>query len=216
MTQSIDESTYEQYLAALLGGNRTECARIVQALVSAGTGLKGLYIDLFQRAQYRVGELWEQQRISVAVEHLATAITERMLSLVQGQVLGGPPKDRTIIIACVADDYHQLGGRMIADICELLGWRGYFLGATRPLADLLQLIEEHRPDLLGLSLSIYFNLPALLKALDAVTRQYPDLPILVGGQAFRWGAKDALQPYPDVSYMASLDDLEERLAVYEQ
>ena len=39
MTQSIDESTYEQYLAALLGGNRTECARIVQALVSAGTGL---------------------------------------------------------------------------------------------------------------------------------------------------------------------------------
>lgn len=89
MTQSIDESTYEQYLAALLGGNRTECARIVQALVSAGTGLKGLYIDLFQRAQYRVGELWEQQRISVAVEHLATAITERMLSLVQGQVLGG-------------------------------------------------------------------------------------------------------------------------------
>lgn len=65
---------------------------------------------------------------------------------------------------------------MIADFCELLGWRGYFLGANRPLADLLQRIQEHRPDLLGLSLSIYFNLPALLKALDAVTRQYPDLP----------------------------------------
>lgn len=216
MTQPIDETTYEQYLAALLGGNRIECARIVQALVSAGTGLKSLYLDLFQRTQYRVGELWEQQRISVAVEHLATAITERMLSLVQGQVFSGPPKGRTIIIACVADDYHQLGGRMIADFCELLGWRGYFLGANRPLPDLLQLIEERRPDLLGLSLSIYFNLPALLKALDVVTATYPDLPIVVGGQAFRWGAKGALQPYPEVSYIASLDELEQRLTAYEQ
>lgn len=216
MTHPIDEISYEHYLAALLGGNRIECARIMQALVSAGTGLKALYIDLFQRTQYRVGELWEQQRISVAVEHLATAITERMLSLVQGQVFSGPSRDRTIIIACVADDYHQLGGRMIADLCELLGWRGRFLGANRSLPGLLQLIEECRPDLLGLSLSIYFNLPALLEALAAVTRQYPDLPILVGGQAFRWGAKDALQPYPGVSYIASLDELEQRLAAHEQ
>jgi len=216
MTHTIDETTYQHYLAALRGGNRMECTKIVQALVSAGTGLKELYIDLFQRAQYQIGELWEQQRISVAVEHLATAITERMLTLVQGQLFSGPARDRTIIIACVADEYHQLGGRMIADYCELLGWRAHFLGANKPLPALLQLIDERRPDLLGLSLSIYFNLPALLSAFDAVVRQYPDLPILVGGQAFRWGAQAALQPYPDVSYIASLDELEQRMVACEQ
>jgi MerR family transcriptional regulator, light-induced transcriptional regulator len=216
VTLTIDETTYKSYLAALLAGNRTECARIVQALLSAGTRLKDLYTDLFQRAQYQVGELWEHQRISVAVEHLSTAITERMLTLVQAQAFSRPAIDRTIIVACVADEYHQLGGRMIADFCELRGWRGYFLGANTPLPDLLQLIEERRPDLLGLSLSIYFNLPALIKALDAVSERYPDLPILVGGQAFRWGAEAALKPYSSASYMASLDELEERMAAYEQ
>lgn len=215
MTQPIDETTYASYLEALLAGNRAECARIVQALLSAGTGLKDLYTQLFQRAQYQVGELWEHQRISVAVEHLSTAITERMLTLVQAQAFSRPAIDRTIIIACVADEYHQLGGRMIADFCELRGWRGYFLGANTPLPDLLQLIEERRPDLLGLSLSIYFNLPALLAALDAVSGKYPDLPILVGGQAFRWGAAEALQPYPNATYIASLDELEQRMAAYE-
>jgi hypothetical protein len=105
---------------------------------------------------------------------------------------------------------------MIADFCELRGWRGYFLGANTPLADLLQLIEERRPDLLGLSLSVYFNLPALIKALDAVTFNYPELPILVGGQAFRWGAEAALQPYPNASYMASIDELEQRMVAHEQ
>ena len=215
MTHTIDEATYEQYLAALLAGDRAQCARIVQELVSADTPVKHIYTELFQRSQYRVGELWECQRISVAVEHLATAITERMLTLVYPQVFSGSARDRTIIIACVADEYHQLGGRMIADFCELRGWRSPFLGANTPLPDLLQLIEERRPDLLGLSLSIYFNLPSLLKALDAVSGKYPDLPILVGGQAFRWGAKAALQPYPNVKYLESLDELEQSLAAYE-
>lgn len=216
MAHTIAETTYEHYLASLLAGKREECSRIVHELLTAGTELKDLYVHLFQRSQYQVGELWEHQRISVAVEHLCTAITERMLTLVQGRVFSRPAIDRTIIIACVADEYHQLGGRMIADFCELRGWRGYFLGANTPLADLLQLIEERRPHLLGLSLSIYFNLPALLKALDAVSGKYPDLPILVGGQAFRWGAAEALQPYPNASYIGSLDELEQRMAAHEQ
>ncbi len=215
MTHTIDETTYQRYLAALLAGDRAGCARVVQELVAAGAGLKDLYTDLFQRALYQVGELWERQRISVAVEHLATAITERMLPLVQAQVFSGPTRDRSIIIACVADEYHQLGGRMIADFCELRGWRGYFLGADTPLPDLLRMIAERRPTLLGLSLSIYFNLPALLKALDAVSSAHPDLPVLVGGQAFRWGGLPALQAYSNVFYIASLDELEQQMLAYE-
>lgn len=216
MTIGIDEGTYERYLTSLLAGNRMECARIVEDLVAAGTELKVLYTELFQRSQYQVGELWEHQRVSVAVEHLATAITERMLTLVQAQAFSRPSVDRTIVIACVADEFHQLGGRMVADLCELRGWRGYFLGANTPLADLLQLIEERRPQLVGFSLSVYFNLPALLKALAAVSARYPELPILVGGQAFRWGAQAALSPYPKASYIGSLDELEQMLATHEQ
>jgi methanogenic corrinoid protein MtbC1 len=212
---TIDETTYEAYLAALLAGKRSECAEIVQQLLSAGTSLKALYTDLFQRSLYQVGELWEKQRISVAVEHLCTAITERMLTLVQAQMFSGPARDQSIVIACVADEYHQLGARMVADFCEIHGWRGYFLGANTPLERLQRLIDERQPNLLGLSLAIYFNLPALLKALDAVSKNYPDLPILVGGQAFRWGAESAVKAYPKVSYMASLNQLEQRMAACE-
>jgi methanogenic corrinoid protein MtbC1 len=217
MNKIVDETTYEHYLSALLSGNSEDCARIVQTLVSEGAEIKDLYTHLFQRSQYQVGELWEHQKISVAVEHLSTAITGRMLTLVRvGQVFSSHARDQTIIIACVADEYHQLGGRMIADYCELRGWRAYFLGTNTPLADLMQLIEERKPDLLGLSLSIYFNLPALLNALEVVTRKYPKLPILVGGQAFRWGAEEAVRAYPNVSYMATLDDLERRMMNHER
>ena len=208
MVTAISPPIYEQYLAALLAGDRFKCASIVQGLNSEGVGLKELYANLFQRSLYQVGELWEQQRISVAVEHLATAITERLLTLVQTQLFSGPARDRSIIIACVADEYHHLGGRMVADLCELHGWRGHFLGANTPLPDLLQMIDDRKPSQIGLSLSIYFNLPGLLKALDALSVSYPDLPILVGGQAFRWGGLDAVQKFRNASYISSLDDLE--------
>lgn len=216
MSSTLDEATYQRYLSALLAGERAQCASIVQALVAAGTDLKSLYLMLFQRAMYEVGELWENQRISVAVEHLATAITERMLSLVQSQAFGGQRRGQSIVVACVADEYHQLGGRMIADFCEMRGWRGHFLGVDTPLARLLQTIEERRPTLVGLSLSLSLHLPELLLALETISRQFPKQPILVGGQALRWGGMEALQAYPNVTCIHSLDELEKQLAAYEQ
>ncbi len=213
---ALIEHVYERYLAALLAGDRARCGEIVEELRTAGVGLRDLYGGLFQRALYQVGELWENQRISVAVEHLATAITERMLTLVHAEVFSGPSREHSIIIACVGGEYHQLGGRMVADLCELQGWRGYFLGAGTSVPDLLQAIEDRRPDIVGLSLSIYFNMPALVDALDVMTARYPDLPILVGGQAFRWGGTAAVEGYPSVSYIASMDELDQRLLAHEQ
>lgn len=215
MSSSLDEATYQAYLAALLAGERSQCGRIVQQLATGGTDLKSLYVNLFQRAMYEVGELWENQRISVAVEHLATAITERMLSLVQPQVFSGQSRSRSIVIACVADEYHQLGGRMIADFCELRGWRGYFMGVDTPLPELLRVIAERHPTTVGLSLSLMLNLPELLKALEAISARFADLPILVGGQALRWGGLEALQAYPNVTCIHSLDELELQLATHE-
>lgn len=216
MSGTLDESTYQQYLRALLAGERAQCASIVQGLVAADTDLKSLYLKLFQRAMYEVGELWENQRISVASEHLATAITERMLSMVQPYAFAGQQRERSIVVACVADEYHQLGGRMIADFCELRGWRGYFLGVDTPLPKLLLTIEERRPTLVGLSLSLTLNLPGLITALDAITDKFPAQPILVGGQALRWGGLEAVQAYPNVTCISSLDDLEQQLATYAQ
>jgi len=215
MIATIRPAVYQQYLAALLAGERAECVAIMQNICSEGVGLKDLYVNLFQRALYEVGDLWEHHRISVAVEHLATAITECLLAQVQPRIFCGPPRKRSIIIACVADEYHQLGGRMVADLCELHGWRGHFLGANTSLPDLLHMIAERRPNMVGLSLSIFFNLPVLLNALDALKVEYPGMPIVVGGQAFRWGGLEALRNYPNVSHISSLDELEKGILAYE-
>jgi methanogenic corrinoid protein MtbC1 len=214
MTTHVTDPIYNAYLAALLAGDRAGCTAIVQELNNADIPLKDLYLNLFQRSLYRTGELWEHHKVSVSVEHLATAITERLLTLVEPKIFSGQYRDQSVIVACVADEYHQLGARMVADLFELHGWRGYFLGANTPVQDLLTMIEQKNPALIALSLSIYSNLPALIKALDAVRAKYPDLPVLVGGQAFRWGGTDLLKQYRNVTYIASIDQLEQEMEKY--
>jgi methanogenic corrinoid protein MtbC1 len=214
---TVQEAQYQRYQAALLAGDRSTCTGIVQTMLDEGVSLKDIYLHVFQRALYHVGELWESQRISVSVEHLATAITERLLSLVQGRLLAsGGGHGKTILIACVKQEHHRIGARMIADYCELRGWRGYFSGANTSTTELLEMIKVRRPHLLGLSLGIYARLPDLLTTLDAVRQAYPDLPVVIGGQAFRWGNLDVLQSYAHVSYCASLEELEQKMELYER
>ncbi len=213
ITSVIEESLYSRYLSALLQGDRVQCAGIVKELQLTDAGLKDLYINLFQRSLYEVGELWEHQHISVAVEHLATAITQRVMTLVQPDLFSGAVRDRTLIVSCIADEYHQLGARMVADLAEIHGWRSYFLGANTPLNSLLEMIDQRRPDLVGLSLSVYFNMPSLERSLDAVVSTFPGIPLVVGGQAFRecWGGTQVGRKHSNVVLSSSLDTLEQVL-----
>ncbi len=207
----VSDDDYRRFTSCLIAGQRSVCAEIVESELAAETGIREIYTDLFQRSLYDVGEQWERGQVSVAVEHMATAIVDRMLTIVQPHVFGGEERSKTAIIACVADEYHQLGARMVADLFELHGWRGYFLGADTPIDSLLEMIETHRPDVVGLSLSIYFNLPSLLTAVEAVRTAYPEQQILIGGQAFRWGGGDALPDVPQVIRAFTLQDLEQYL-----
>jgi methanogenic corrinoid protein MtbC1/heme oxygenase len=213
--RGIEESVYQPYLAALLAGKRELCAGMVQALMTKGTCVQDLYIGLLQRAMYDVGERWEHEQMTVASEHLATAITEQMLRLILSLASKDHKKNKSMVIACVADEFHQLGARMMADFCQIRGWDSHFQGANTSIPDLLHIIETLHPTLLGLSLSLPSNLASLIRTIDAVSSHHPELPILVGGQAFRWAGMETLQAYPNTTCIASLDEFAQKLAHHE-
>jgi methanogenic corrinoid protein MtbC1 len=204
----ITETNYNAYLSALLGGNKSACAKIVMTLIESNVEIKDLYTGLFQRSMYRIGELWEHNRISVATEHMATSITEALLTLVYPALFSKEHIGKKATISCGVNEFHQIGGRMVADIFELHGWDGYFLGANTPANDLVCAVDEKAPDLVGLSISIFFNMAALSEMIEKIRNSFPQLDIIVGGQAFRWGGAEAIKKYPNVIYVPSVEELE--------
>ena len=207
----IQASLYQTYLTSLLRGDKGACCKIVTTLLEERIHIRELYTDLFQKSLYSVGELWERNSISVAREHLATTITENMLSVTYPHLFSGLQSEKKAIISCTTNEYHQLGGKMVADIFELHGWDSYFLGANTPVNDLLKFIDEIQPELIGLSLAVYFNVPALKVTLDAIQAHFKNIDILVGGHAFLWGGTGVLKNYPRTSYVETLAQLEANL-----
>lgn len=209
MNSAIDKETYDAFRDGLLQGNRMICMHLVQDLLEKqNIPVADLYENLFQASMYEIGALWEANKISVATEHMATAIIESLLPLIYPHLFRQDYKGLKAVISCTPNEYHQVGAKMVADFFEIHGWDACFLGANTPVPDMIKMIREKKPEVLGLSLSIYFSLNRLIYVLEEVRKHFPELLVLVGGQAFRHGGQEALEDFAPIAYVQSLKELE--------
>lgn len=209
----ISKTIYSHYLNSLISGKIDRCKEIVSNLLDGGTPIKDIYIHLFQRSLYDVGKLWEENRISVAREHLATSITESLFNLIYPQLFKSRDLDKSnkVIVTSSVNEYHQIGGKIVSDTFELNGWNTLFLGANTPTKDLLKLIDEEKPDLVAISLSIYFNMRSLKLLVKEIKNNFKDQQIMVGGQAFRWGGKEIFSSMSNTDYIPDINILEKEI-----
>jgi len=98
---------------------------------------------------------------------------------------------------------------MVADVFEMQGWDSLYLGANTPTFELVRFIDEVEPDLVGISLSVYFHMGDLERMLDALQKRFPNLPVLIGGQAFRHGGQTVAEPHPGVTCITTLEALKQ-------
>jgi methanogenic corrinoid protein MtbC1 len=185
MENSNLENFSEEFLTSLLQGNRQNCSSIAKKYLNLNHSFLDLYENIFKVSLYEVGRLWETNRITVASEHLATAITEGILNELFEQIISKKKMNKKVVVACVENEQHQVGIKMVADTFEMHGWESFFLGTGIPIQQLINFIREIKPDLLAISLSVYFNFPNLIKMLERIKMEFPEIQILLGGQAFK-------------------------------
>ncbi|MGE0085644.1 MAG: B12-binding domain-containing protein [Desulfococcaceae bacterium] len=207
----ITEEMYQNYFSSLISGKRLVCADIAEKTVKNRIPVKDIYVSLFQRALYKVGELWEHNKISVAAEHMATSITEGLMNRIYPDIVSQKRVGKKVIVSAVENEQHQVGAKMVADLFEINGWDAFYLGAGTPTHELIRFAEEIQPDVIGLSLSVYLHMEELEKTVKIVRQHFSEIPILAGGQAFRHGIPSWLTSQPKVMVVSSLNELEKWL-----
>lgn len=177
----------QRYLGAQLAGDRREALRLlVDEGLLRGIPLQDIHLKVIQPAQYEIGKLWQENRISVAQEHLATAISQLALSHLYRHLPRDPSNGKVVMLSCVEGELHEVGARVASDFLEMAGFDVRFLGANVPTSHLVRMVREQTPDLLALSVTMTYHLPALRAAVTQVREAAPQLPIAVGGLAFSW------------------------------
>jgi MerR family transcriptional regulator, light-induced transcriptional regulator len=207
MSTSVRDEVSSRFLEALVEGDLSACAGIVETLQSAGTPVFNIYKDLFQDSLYRVGQMWETNVVSVATEHLATAITETLMNRLFATLPLAERNRKRVIIGGVEHEYHQVGARMASDLFQMHGWDSYFLGGNVPRHDLEDLVLNKKPDLVGLSITQYFNMENLLKTIDQLYQRNKGIEIVIGGQGADRTATKVTAEFPDTKIIGNWDSL---------
>ncbi len=80
--------------------------------------------------------------------------------------------------------------------------------ALTRVSDVAALIEEKQPDVLALSVSVAYSLDTLLSTAAEIRAAFPEVPVLVGGQAFRWVGRERVEALDGVRCLTDLGELE--------
>jgi MerR family transcriptional regulator, light-induced transcriptional regulator len=169
----------ERLYAALRGGDERAAHELVDRLVGGGVSPVELCDGLLAPALRRVGEEWASGVNTVADEHRATAICERLLARLpvrRTRVRG------TVVVAAPAGEHHGLPAHMAAIALRYDGWRVHDLSSDVPSGDLAAFLQRERPELLVLSTTMPH--PGATAAAHQAADELA-IPVLVGGPGRR-------------------------------
>ncbi|WP_437961218.1 B12-binding domain-containing protein [Sorangium sp. So ce119] len=175
------------YLDALLQGDRGRALRLIREAVEASTPIKDIYAHVFQPCQYEIGRLWQTHQISIAEEHYCTAVTQAIVSQLYPLVFNADRAGRRLVATSVDGNLHEVGARFVADFFEMEGWDTFYLGASTPAQDVIDVVVRRQADVLAVSAALAEHL-ASVHALITAARdddRCRNVVLLVGGQPFR-------------------------------
>jgi MerR family transcriptional regulator, light-induced transcriptional regulator len=175
----------DAFYDAMVSGDRLKALEIFRQAIAAGRGFIDTELHLVQPTFYRIGEGWQENKVSIAQEHLATVIAHSMLAREFAHAQPEPRVDRKAVLACVEGNHHALGLQMVADAFELQGWEVRNIGANTPTSALVGFVREDDPHLVGLSAAMPHHLPAARAAIARLRSELGEAcpPLMLGGLA---------------------------------
>lgn len=179
-------SSFQEYLAALLVPDMHAAIRVTGAYVRSYNDIAVWWEQIIQPAMYMIGDLWAQGLISVGQEHLATAITQRVMAIYYPLILELPRQNGPLVVTASPGEFHEIGLRIVADVFEIHGWDVHYIGANTPAEGTIKLLGQTGSRFLCVSTTLVESLPAV-SALIAQVRAAnlsPMPKILVGGQSY--------------------------------
>ncbi|MBT8087579.1 MAG: corrinoid protein [Gammaproteobacteria bacterium] len=88
-----------------------------------------------------------------------------------------------MVIGTVKGDIHDIGKNLVAMMMEGAGFEVVDIGINNAVEDYLAALEEHKPDILGMSALLTTTMPYMKVVIDEMARQniLDDYIVLVGG-----------------------------------
>ncbi len=167
----------ERAHVALVAGDEAAARQLIVGLADEGAPIVEVIQQVIVPPLVKIGADWHAGRLTIWVEHRASAIVERIL----GGLAPNPRGRRrgTVMVAAVSGDFHSLPTSMAAVALRDDNWAVEHLGANMPPDELLRFCAEHDVDVAVLSSTNPET--ASLAAETADRLRVAGTPVVLGG-----------------------------------
>jgi MerR family transcriptional regulator, light-induced transcriptional regulator len=142
-------------------------------------------VDFFDKilkpVMSKVGSDWENGKISVGVEHIASNIAQTLVKGIMEQANGRTTKKKILICVPVGEEHH-LGCDVLETYLSMNGFKVFNMSTSAPTESILNFIDDNNPDMILLSITISDNLKSGQRLVRKIKQEF-NIPIFVGGLA---------------------------------
>ncbi len=176
-------TTLEQLSQAVVSGKSRDAKALTQQALDEGASPGDLVDRALVPAMASVGDKFKQNLIFVPEMLVAArAMKEAMNLLAPRLIAAGITPKYTAIIGTVQGDLHDIGKNLVAVMWKGANFRVIDLGTNVPAAKFVAAIQEHRPQLVGLSALLTTTMPAIVETVRVIrVSGCPPVKIMVGG-----------------------------------
>ena len=176
VTKKIQDKLYKK----LTEGNIQDSLKLYEEYTNNFNFVNFLDV-IFKQVMYKIGEDWDADKISIATEHIASNTAQILVSKISKQVSGNRKKKKVLICVPIGEE-HRLGSDVLETYLSSKGFKTYNMGTSIPTEAILNFIDDEKPDIVFLSITIEDNLQAGQRLVKKIKEQ-SSVPILVGGLA---------------------------------
>jgi excisionase family DNA binding protein len=174
---------HDRFLNRLSASDEQGAWLVVEAALASGLDPIDAYTAVVIPALRQVGDLWEAGQVTVAQEHAATGVCQRIVGRLGSKSARRGVSRGTIVLGCPANEPHGLAAAIAADSFRFAGYDVIDCGPNVP-PDSFVGLSSTTPRLVatGISATTTGGEVAIAKTIDAL-RAGLDVPIILGGRA---------------------------------
>jgi excisionase family DNA binding protein len=170
--------------ARMVAGDEAGAWAVLDAALGSGVTAADVHMDLLVPALDSIGEQWAEGVLTVADEHRASVIAQRLIGRLGPQFARRGRKRGTVVLGMPAGERHSLPGAILADLLRGAGFEVLDTGADTPPESFVETATfANRLVTVVLGSTTPGHDATLRATIRALRGAGVEVPVLVGGAA---------------------------------
>lgn len=175
---------FDEIQKAVFEGNVEKVKNLAESLVAAGEDPLSIINDGLIAGMNIVGTKFKEGDMFVPEVMMSASAMNAGVDVVRPAVKGEDIKSAGVIVmGTVQGDLHDIGKNLVCMILRSAGFEVIDLGVDIPPEKFVDAINEHNPEIVGMSALLTTTMPAMKETIDTITEKglREKVKVIVGG-----------------------------------